>query len=86
MFLAHILHLIEKVSSTTNHQCCKFSAPFKKSHVFEISISYEQIYLQNRRNLSTYDDISIVQVYYGLPESKLFTADVLMTWQEIVSK
>ncbi|XP_055304381.1 pickpocket protein 28-like [Sitodiplosis mosellana] len=37
------------------------------------------------KNLSTYDNIAIVQIYYPLGESTLFSADVLMTWQEIVS-
>lgn len=40
----------------------------------------------NRKNLSTFDDIAIVHIYYPLVESTLFRADVLMTWQEIVSK
>lgn len=39
-----------------------------------------------RRNLSTFNDIATVHIYYALAESTLFTADVLMTWQEIVSK
>lgn len=39
----------------------------------------------NRKNLSTYDDIAIVQIYYPIVDTTLFSADVLMTWQEIVS-
>lgn len=41
--------------------------------------------VRNRKNLSTFQDISIVHIYFPIIESTLFRADVLMTWQEIVS-
>lgn len=39
-----------------------------------------------RKNLSTFDKISIVRVYYPFIASTLYQTDVVMTWQEIVSK
>lgn len=39
-----------------------------------------------RQNLTTLEDISIIRVYFPRIESTLYTADVLMTWQEILSK
>lgn len=74
------------VLSNIVHPCCKVFFTFKRKEYLKSQFDMNNLSLQNRRNLSTYDDISIVQVYYGLPEFKLFTADVVMTWQEIVSK
>lgn len=39
-----------------------------------------------RENLTTFNDISVVHVFYPFSSTTLFRADVVLTWQEIVSK
>lgn len=40
----------------------------------------------SRKNLSTFKDISIGRIFFPMPTSTLYHTDVVMTWQEIVSK
>lgn len=40
----------------------------------------------DRDNLLETNDLAVVQIYYPMVETTLFMADVVMTWQEIVSK
>lgn len=79
-----------RILNWTNRDLPQVTCPYCKYHVLNFwNLQFKSspsLFICNRKNLSTYDDISIVHIYYPLVESTLFSADVLMTWQEIVSK
>lgn len=74
-------------SKTALHIYCKcVGLIFTKYIVLITEFQRFVTFLSNRRNLSTFQDISVVNIYFPILDSTLFHADVLMTWQEIVSK
>lgn len=78
-----ILNWIKRDSPTPMRHYCMYA--ILCFDIFRI-LQFSLLNHLNRKNLSTYEDIAIVHIYYPLVESTLFRADVLMTWQEIVSR